>query len=105
MRCSDVLKTLKVTRQTICRCVKETLVKVTKNDTNIPLDGSLERKCFLCKYFSEFQCHGSRLIGECLKKENMVWCPPTRYHGRHKDYKTVFEDDICQHFERKDSCS
>lgn len=73
------------------------------NDTNIPLESSSKRNCFHCNYFSEIQCHGSRVIGECLKKENMVWCPPTRYHGIHKDYKTVFEDDICQHFEQKDS--
>lgn len=30
MKCSDVLKTLKVTRQTLCRYVKEGVIKVTK---------------------------------------------------------------------------
>ena len=70
-------------------------------DTNIPLESSSERKCLLCKYFSESPMHGSIVMGECLKKENMVWFSPTRYNGIHKDYKTVSEDDICEFFEKK----
>ena len=75
---------------------------IKKNyDTNIPLESSSERNCFLCKYFSEFPCHGSTVIGDCLKKENMVWCSPTRYNGKRKEYKTVSEDDVCKFFENE----
>lgn len=72
-----------------------------KYDTSIPLESSSERNCFLCKYFSEFPCHGSTVIGYCFKKENMVWCSPNRYDGRHKEYKTVSEDDVCKFFEKE----
>ena len=66
----------------------------------IPMESSTERKCFLCKYFSAIPTHGSLTVGECLKKENMVWCSPNRYRGRHKDYKTVSDDDVCEYFEK-----
>lgn len=68
-------------------------------DTNIPLESSSERNCLLCKYFSETPTHGSGIMGDCLKKENMVWCPPDRYSGRHKRYKIVHDDDVCKFFE------
>ena len=67
----------------------------------IPMESSTERNCFLCKYFSETPTHGSMIIGECLKKENMVWCAADRYRGRHKDYKTVSDDDVCEYFEKR----
>lgn len=72
-------------------------------DLSIPMESSLDRNCLFCKYFCVFPSHGSTVIGTCLKKENMVWCSPNRYNGRHKEYKTVSEDDICKHFEQKDS--
>lgn len=31
----------------------------------------------------------------------MVWRSPNRYHGRHKEYKTVSEDDVCNFFENE----
>lgn len=71
-------------------------------DLSIPMESALDRNCLLCKYFSETPTHGSGIMGECLKKENMVWYPADRYSGRHKGYKTVSEDDICKHFEQKD---
>lgn len=70
-------------------------------DTNIPLESSSERNCLLCKYFSETPTHGSGIMGDCLKKENMVWCPPDRYNGRHKRYKIVHDDDVCEYFENE----
>ena len=70
-------------------------------DTNIPLESEPDKCCGICKYFSESPMHGSIVMGECLKKENMVWFSPTRYNGIHKDYKTVSEDDICEFFEKK----
>ena len=68
----------------------------------IPMESSTERNCFLCKHFSETPTHGSMIIGECLKKENMVWCPPDRYNGRHKTYKIVSSDDVCEYFEKEE---
>lgn len=70
-------------------------------DTDIPLESSSERNCFLCKHFSELPSHGSVVMGECRKKENMVCCPPTRYDGRHKEFKIVSDDDVCKFFEEK----
>lgn len=69
---------------------------------NIPMESSSERNCFLCKHFSETHTHGSMMIGECLKKENMVLCPPDRYNGIHKTYKTVSDDDVCEYFEKEE---
>lgn len=75
---------------------------IKKNyDTNIPLESEPNKCCGVCKYFSETPMHGSLVMGDCLKKENMVWCSPTRYHGRHKGYKTVSYDDVCKHFEKE----
>ena len=68
----------------------------------IPMESSTERNCFLCKHFSETPTHGSMIIGECLKKENMIWCPPDRYNGRYKTYKIVSADDVCEYFEKED---
>lgn len=81
----------------------ESLISYIKQnyDTNIPLESSSERKCLLCKYFSETPTHGSGIMGDCLKKENMVWCPPDRYRGRHKRYKIVHDDDVCKFFENE----
>ena len=74
---------------------------IEKNyNLSIPMESSLERNCFLCKHFSETPTHGSLIVGECLKKENMVWRPADRYRGRHKDYKTVSNDDVCEYFEK-----
>ena len=71
-------------------------------DLRIPLESTPACCCGKCKYFSETPTHGSLILGECLKKENMVWCPPDRYRGRHKDYKTVSDDDVCEYFEKED---
>ena len=77
---------------------------IEKNyDLSIPMESSLDRNCFLCRYFSETPTHGSLTVGKCLKKENMVWYPPDRYSGKHKGYKTVSDDDVCEYFEQKDS--
>lgn len=77
---------------------------IEKNYTlTIPMESSLKRNCFLCKHFSATPTHGSLTVGKCLKEENMVWCAADRYSGRHKGYKTVSEDDICEYFEQKDS--
>lgn len=70
-------------------------------DTNIPLESKPDKCCGVCKYFSEIPTHGSTVMGECLKEENMVWCSANRYNGRHKDYKTVSEDDICKFLSKK----
>lgn len=76
---------------------------IEKNyNLTIPMESSLERNCFLCKYFSETPTHGSLIVGECLKKENMVWYPANRYSGRHKGYKTVSDNDICEYFEKEE---
>ena len=48
-----------------------------------------------CKY-----CHNPETMP--FKKENMVWCAADRYRGRHKDYKTVSDDDVCEFFEKED---
>ena len=69
-------------------------------DLTIPMESSTKRNCFLCKYFSETPTHGSMIIGECLKKENMIWCPPDRYNGAHKTYKIVSDNDVCEYFEK-----
>jgi hypothetical protein len=69
-------------------------------DLSIPLESTPDRFCGRCKYFSESPTHGSLTVGECLKKENMVWCPPDRYRGKHKSYKTVSDDDVCEYFEK-----
>ena len=71
-------------------------------DLTIPMESSSERNCYLCKHFSETPTHGSAIIGDCLKKENMVWYPADRYKGRHKGYKTVSDDDVCEYFEKED---
>jgi hypothetical protein len=77
---------------------------IEKNyNLTIPMESTLDRNCFLCRYFSETPTHGSLITGECLKKENMVWYPADRYSGRHKSYKTVSDDDLCEYFEQKDS--
>ena len=70
-------------------------------DLNIPLESTPDCCCGSCKYFSAIPTHGSLTVGECLKKENMVWCSPNRYSGRHKDYKTISDDDVCELFEKK----
>lgn len=70
-------------------------------DLSIPMESSLGRNCFLCKHFSKFPSHGSTVMGECRKKENMVWCSPTRYDGRRKEYKIVSDDDVCKFFEKE----
>ena len=69
-------------------------------DLTIPMESSTKRNCFLCKHFSETPTHGSMIIGECLKKENMIWCPPDRYNGIHKTYKIVSDNDVCEYFEK-----
>jgi hypothetical protein len=75
---------------------------IEKNyDVTIPMESSLGRNCFLCRYFSETPTHGSLIVGECLKKENMVLYPGDRYRGRYKGYKTVSDDDVCEYFEQK----
>lgn len=75
---------------------------IKKNyDTNIPLESEPDKCCGVCKYFSEFPCHGSTVTGDCLKKENMVLCSPTRYNGIHKEYKIVSDDDVCKFFSKK----
>ena len=75
---------------------------IKKNyNTNIPLKSEPDKCCGVCKYFSKFPYHGSTVIGDCLKKENMVWCSPTRYDRRSKEYKTVFDDDVCELFENE----
>ena len=71
-------------------------------DLSISMESPMELNCFHCKYFSETSSYGSEIIGECRKKENMVWYPPTRYYEGHKDYKTVSDDDVCQFFEKED---
>lgn len=70
-------------------------------DLRIPLESTPDCCCGSCKYFSAIPIHGSLKVGECLKKENMVWCSPNRYSGRHTDYKTVSDDDVCELFEKK----
>ena len=69
-------------------------------DLNVPLESTHERCCGNCKYFFETPTHGSLIIGECLKKENMVLNPPNRYSGEHKSYKTTSEDGLCEFFEK-----
>jgi hypothetical protein len=71
-------------------------------ELNIPLESTHNCCCFLCKHFSETPTHGSVILGECLKKENMVWYPADRYNGRHKTYKIVSDDDVCEYFEKED---
>lgn len=81
----------------------ESLIQYIKQkyDTNIPLESEPNKCCGVCKYFSETPMHGSLVMGDCLKKENMVWCSPNRYDGRHKEYKTVSYDDVCKFFENE----
>lgn len=69
-------------------------------DLNIPLESTPDCCCGCCKYFSKTPTHGSSTVGDCLKKENMVLCPPDRYNGIHKTHKIVFDNNVCEFFEK-----
>lgn len=74
---------------------------IEKNyNLTIPMESSLGRNCFLCKHFSATSTYGSLTVGNCLKKENMIWWTP---NGRHKTYKIVSDNHVCEYFEQKDS--
>lgn len=89
--------------ESVEECAKHLMSYLEENyDLTIPMESSTERNCFLCKHFSETHIHGSGAIGDCLKKENMVWCPPDRYRGKHKSYKIVSDDDVCEFFEKEE---
>ena len=90
-----------ISKQLVGKTAKEVKEYIEKNyKLTVPMESSLGRNCFLCKHFSETPTHGSVILGECLKKENMVWHPADRYNGSCKTYKIVSDDDLCEYFEK-----
>ena len=96
----DKLVTLKEV-ESVAEFAKNLMCYLEENyDLNIPLESTPDCCCGCCKYFSKTPTHGSSTVGDCLKKENMVWCPPDRYNGIHKTHKIVFDNNVCEFFEK-----